>query len=93
MQKITVYLNKKASNTSYNHWKKKITRQLFRSHLIFKTPSSIEELNQSLKEDIEEKVDAIISVGGDGTANTVIQNIAGFGGSLLVIPAGTANDL
>ena len=93
MQKITVYLNKKASNTSYDHWKKKITRQLFRSHLIFKTPSSIEELNQSLKEDIKEKVDAIISVGGDGTANTVIQNIAGSEVGLLVIPAGTANDL
>ena len=93
MQKITIYLNKRASNTSYDHWRKKITRQLFRSHLIFKTPSSIEELNQNLKEDIEDKVDAIISVGGDGTANTVIQNIAKTEVGLLVIPAGTANDL
>ena len=93
MQKITIYLNKQASNTSYSHWKKRITRQLFRSELIFRTPSSIEELNQNLQEDIQNKVDAIISVGGDGTANTLIQNMANTDVGLLVIPAGTANDL
>jgi len=93
MQKITIYLNKQASNTSYSHWKKKINRQLFRSTLIFRTPSSIEELHQNLQEDIENKVDAVISVGGDGTANTLIQNMANSNIGLLVIPAGTANDL
>ena len=93
MQKITIYLNKQASNTSYSHWKKRITRQLFRSELIFRTPSSIEELNKNLQEDIQNKVDAIISVGGDGTSNILIQNMANTDIGLLVIPAGTANDL
>ena len=46
-----------------------------------------------LQEDIQNKVDAIISVGGDGTANTLIQNMANTDVGLLVIPAGTANDL
>ena len=47
----------------------------------------------NLKEDLTSKVDAIVSVGGDGTVNTLIQEMANKEVGLLVVPGGTANDL
>jgi diacylglycerol kinase family enzyme len=38
-------------------------------------------------------MDSIVSIGGDGTVNTLIQYLAGKNIPLLVIPGGTANDL
>ena len=38
-------------------------------------------------------IDYIFSVGGDGTANKIVQEIIGSKIKLLIIPAGTANDL
>ncbi|MBT3585779.1 MAG: hypothetical protein HN509_12815 [Halobacteriovoraceae bacterium] len=93
MQNISVYLNQRASNSSFEFWRSKINRSLFRSQLNYRTPGSLEELHGELNKDIENKVDAIISVGGDGTVNTLIQNLANSEIGLLVIPGGTANDL
>lgn len=93
MQNISVYLNQRAANTDFEYWKGKINRSLFRSNLKFRTPSNLEELHSNLKMDIDEDVDAVVSVGGDGTVNTLIQNLANKDIGLLVIPGGTANDL
>ena len=93
MQTISVYLNQRASNTSFEYWKDQITRSLFRSKLQFRTPSSLGELKNLLISDIENNVDSIVSVGGDGTVNTLIQSLAHTDIGLLVIPGGTANDL
>ncbi|MBK22583.1 MAG: hypothetical protein CME70_01145 [Halobacteriovorax sp.] len=93
MQNISVYLNQRAANTDYDFWKGKITRSLFRSNLNFRTPNGLAELHENLKEDIQNNVDAVVSVGGDGTVNTLIQNLANKDIGLLVIPGGTANDL
>lgn len=93
MQNISVYLNQRAANTDLDYWKSRITRSLFRSKLNFRTPSNLEELHSDLKADIDAKVDAVVSVGGDGTVNTLIQNLANKEIGLLVIPGGTANDL
>lgn len=91
MQNISVYLNQHASNGN-NDWQAKISNALFRSHVDFMSPGSLDELYQNLDKDIENKVDAVLSVGGDGTVNTIIQRLAGTDVSLLVLPGGTAND-
>lgn len=93
MQNIAVYLNEKASNSSGQNWQKKIRNTLFRSNLSFRSPDNLNDLYESLQKDIENGVDAFISVGGDGTVNTLIQNMAYSNAGLLVIPGGTANDL
>lgn len=91
MQNISVYLNKHASNSD-NDWKTRINSALFRSSIDYKNPQDLNELYQNLDRDVENKVDAVMSVGGDGTVNTIIQRLAGTEVGLLVVPGGTAND-
>jgi YegS/Rv2252/BmrU family lipid kinase len=91
MQNISVYLNQRASNGA-NDWQEQINNALFRSNVEYMTPSNLEELYEKLDSDIEKNIDAILSVGGDGTVNTIIQRLAGTEVSLLVVPGGTAND-
>lgn len=93
MQEISIYLNERASHATELCWENEIKRRLFRSVLHFHKPTSLDELHKSLEQDIERKVDTIISVGGDGTMHTLIQKLAGQDIGLLVIPGGTANDL
>lgn len=91
MQNISVYLNQRASNGAEN-WQGQISNALFRSHVEYQTPKDLDELYELLDLDVENKVDAVMSVGGDGTVNTIIQRLAGTDISLLVVPGGTAND-
>lgn len=91
MQNISVYLNQKASNGSQD-WQGMINNALFRSHIEYPVTSSIEELHEKLERDVENKVDAVLSVGGDGTVHSIIQKLAGTDVGLLVVPGGTAND-
>lgn len=93
MQEIAVYLNSRAGQADAPIWEREIQRCLFRSNVTFRRPDSLEELEENLTEDVRREVDSIISVGGDGTANTLIQKLAGKDIGLLVIPGGTANDL
>lgn len=93
MSKICVYMNQQASHCSYEFWRERIHRSLFRSEVHYRTPKSLSELNILLRQDIANKVDTIVSVGGDGTVNTLIQELAGKDIALLVVPGGTANDL
>lgn len=92
MQNISVYLNQKASNGSLL-WQEQINNALFRSTINYPNCKNIEELHQNLEKDVANKVDAILSVGGDGTVHSIIQKLAGTDVSLLVVPGGTANDL
>lgn len=91
MQNISVYLNQKASNGSRD-WQGMINNALFRSHIEYPISNSIAELHENLDRDLENKVDAILSVGGDGTVHSIIQKLAGTDVGLLVVPGGTAND-
>ena len=91
MQNISVYLNQRASNGT-NDWQGQINTALFRSHVEYQTPNDLEELYIQLELDVSNKVDAVLSVGGDGTVNTIIQRLAGTDIALLVVPGGTAND-
>ncbi|MBC76279.1 MAG: hypothetical protein CME64_09715 [Halobacteriovoraceae bacterium] len=92
MSHISVYLNSKASGGNIK-WVKEVQKQLFRHDLLVKAPSSKEELDIELEKDIQNKVEHIFSVGGDGTANCILQKIAKTDIKLLIIPCGTANDL
>ena len=91
MQNISVYLNQRASNGSFD-WQGQINKALFRSHIEYQSPKNLEELYQQLELDVINKVDAVLSVGGDGTINTIIQRLAGTDISLFAVPGGTAND-
>jgi diacylglycerol kinase family enzyme len=91
MQNISVYLNQKASNGSED-WKAQINHALFRSTIEYQTPTDLNELYKQLETDVKNNVDAVLSIGGDGTMNTLIQRLAGTNIGLLVVPCGTAND-
>ena len=91
MQNISVYLNQSASNGSHD-WQGQINNALFRSRIEYPVSKNLTELHANLKRDIENNVDAILSVGGDGTVHSIIQLLAGTDIGLLVVPGGTAND-
>ncbi len=93
MQEISIYLNPRASDSRSGFWEKEIRKRLFRSCLTFRRPGDFSELEECLTADIDRQVDTIISVGGDGTVNTLIQKLVDKEIGLLVIPGGTANDL
>ena len=59
---------------------------------VFRTeyPAHATELARELSQ--KEKVSAVISVGGDGTAFEVASGLAGTGKPMGIIPAGTGND-
>lgn len=92
MQNISVYFNHRASHSADN-WQSKIDQALFRSMVDYKSPETLIDLERELDSDISNSVDAILSIGGDGTAHNIIQKIAGTEICLLLVPNGTANDL
>lgn len=93
MQTLGIYLNERASGGNGRDWTSEIQRSFFRSSLRFHAPRSLEELSDALGKDIEDKVHSVICVGGDGTLNRMVQTLAYSNVGVLVVPAGTANDL
>jgi diacylglycerol kinase family enzyme len=93
MQKVRVFLNTRASQGQSRDWQSLIRSQLFRSELDFIAPRDEQELRAEIRRATEDKVDVIVSVGGDGTFHTLIQQLAEQESRFLVLPAGTANDL
>lgn len=91
MQNISVYLNHRASNGGHD-WQGQINQALFRSQITYPETQTLEELHTHLDNDVKNNVDAILSVGGDGTVHSIIQKLAGTDIGLLVVPGGTAND-
>lgn len=92
MQNISVYFNHRASQSA-PHWQVKINQALFRSIVDYKSPDSLSDLENELDSDVNNSVDAVLSIGGDGTAHNIIQKLAGTEIGLLLVPNGTANDL
>jgi len=94
MHKVRVFLNKQASGGEASaHLMEILGKRLFRSQLEIISPSSLEELKTELDRAVHEGVDVVVSVGGDGTVNTLIQHLGGSQTAFLIVPAGTANDL
>lgn len=92
MSRISIYSNKRASN-SHDSFIRELKNHLFRHETKINQPKSVDELRALLEKDLEEKVEYIFAIGGDGTVNTILQKIANTSINLLIIPAGTANDL
>ena len=93
MASISVYFNNSSSRAKSDLWAKRLSEHFFRHELTFNYPFSLIDLSEKLREDVKSNVDYIFSVGGDGTANKIVQEIIGTKIKLLVIPTGTANDL
>lgn len=92
MAKISVYFNDASSRSMSSKLGKKLDNYLYRHDLNFRSPESLEDLHHQLQDDVNDKCEYIFSVGGDGTANTILQNIHGTDVKLMVVPTGTAND-
>jgi diacylglycerol kinase (ATP) len=94
MHKVRVFLNKRASGgDDAAHLMVTLEKRLFRSHLEILAPASLEELESELDRAVKEGVHVVVSVGGDGTVNTLIQHLGDSDTAFLIVPAGTANDL
>lgn len=93
MQKIVIFYNTEASRAGKAVWKESIQKILFRSQLTFIPLQSPSQIKEAVDESIRTGVDVIISIGGDGTVNLLIQSLIHTPIKYLVIPAGTANDL
>jgi YegS/Rv2252/BmrU family lipid kinase len=93
MQKIVVFYNTEASRAGKPVWKESIQKILFRSELKFIPIQHSNQIKEAIEESIRDGVEVIISIGGDGTVNLLIQNLIHTNIKYLVVPAGTANDL
>lgn len=93
MARISVFLNPHASKGN-SLFPRRDIEHFFRKHeLAIHSPKNINELNETIENEITKGVEYIFSVGGDGTANTISQNLIGKNVKLMIMPAGTANDL
>ncbi len=93
MQKIVIFYNSRASRAGKSLWVDTIKKILFRSELNFIPIQSPEQIQEEVKKAIQNQVEVIISIGGDGTVNLLIQALVNTNIKYLVIPGGTANDL
>jgi diacylglycerol kinase family enzyme len=71
---------------------RELRKFFFRHEIIIHNPVSIDELNQKVLDDIDNETEYIFAVGGDGTMNTISQNLIGKKTKLMILPNGTAND-
>lgn len=62
-------------------------------HVTVHTGSSAAETRRCAAEAVAAKPDALVLVGGDGTLATVLDVLLGSGIPLVLVPAGTGNDL
>jgi YegS/Rv2252/BmrU family lipid kinase len=56
-----------------------------------KLTSAAGDARRLAREAVEQKVDVVVAVGGDGTINEIIQELAGSETALGVLPSGTVN--
>jgi len=92
MSQISVYLNPHASKSLHHFQAEEIKKYFFRQDIIFYSPNTQEELLSRISEDRKKGVECVFSIGGDGTANLIAQNLIGSKTKLLVLAGGTAND-
>lgn len=93
MQQIAVFYNPHASNTDSDLWIKKVKEILFRSEIDFYSIQTPAQLKRDIRRLVDDGVHIIVCIGGDGSVNLMIQELANKDVSFLIIPAGTANDL
>ena len=92
MAKISVYLNSHSSQGHSTFNEVELKKFFFRHELEVKSTSSLEELNESISDDVKNGTQYIFAAGGDGTMNAVSQSLINKNIKLMILPAGTAND-
>jgi diacylglycerol kinase (ATP) len=92
MAKISIYLNSKASQSGGSYSQEEFRKYFFRHDVNVHSPIGIDALNEQINSDLGNGTEYIFAVGGDGTANTISQNLINKKIKLMVVPAGTAND-
>lgn len=93
MRKITVLVNRAARNGCDRRRLDAIRNEFADCDLSIIIPDSLEALTQAAKTATEDGTDLVLVVGGDGTVNAVINQLAHKPVPLGIVPAGTANDL
>ncbi len=93
MGTIRVIVNRHARNGGKSSMLKRVERELKDVEYQLIIPDTYEDLVASAKQAVEDQVEKVIVVGGDGTINAVVNQIANSPVALGIIPAGTANDL
>lgn len=93
VHRVVVFLNHRAGQHQRNNWVDAVQQSLFRSEITFVPLSNI-ELSQASFEKVRQNLyDTVITIGGDGTIHSIIQEVLGTEARFLVLPGGTANDL
>ena len=93
MHKAVVFLNHRAGQHQRNNWVEAIQEGLFRSEVTFVSLGDTEETHNAFSKIRDNVYDTAISIGGDGTIHSIIQEVVGTRARFLVLPGGTANDL
>ena len=73
--------------------RRSLERHLCCNRVRFLSADSRREAYERALEGLQWGADGVLAVGGDGTANGVINAVAGTGVVLGIVPSGTANDL
>ncbi len=93
MRKITVLVNRAARNGCDRRRLDAIRREFADCELSVVIPESYDALSRAAQAATHDGTDLVIVVGGDGTVNAVLNQLAHSDVPLGVVPAGTANDL
>lgn len=97
--RVSVVINPKAGSVNPTLIEEKIRSALFRCDLVFSKAKTLEEMDQFLCDELDQKTDFFLICGGDGTVNTCLQYLVKAQDDLTKIPpiaivrSGTANDL
>lgn len=91
--KISVIINTRASGRTARDFESLLSRGFGSSLVAIEHTMRPGSATLMARRAAKEGVDTIVAVGGDGTANEVINGIVGSETALALIPLGTANDL
>lgn len=93
LRKLTVLVNRAARNGCDRRRLDAIRKEFGDCDLRIVVPDSQEALAEAARNATTDGTDIVLVVGGDGTVNTVLNELAHTPVPLGIVPAGTANDL
>lgn len=94
--RVSILINSKAGSVNPGLIRSKIEKALFRCDLHYCSPQTIHEMKLFLEEEFRNDTNYLIVCGGDGTINTVLQELMKSTEQkvpLCLVRSGTANDL